>query len=192
MFNILPYDGEANYYGPIFPPLKSKELEKILLETVPWENDRIFIYGREIITKRKIAWLGTKPFEYRYSKNTKKALPFSQVVEEIKSYVEELTKESFNSCLLNLYHSGDESMGWHRDNEPELKKQGAIASLSFGANRIFQFKHIETKEKIDIELESGSLLMMKGIIQDHWYHQLPKRLRVQESRINLTFRTIIQ
>jgi alkylated DNA repair dioxygenase AlkB len=105
---------------------------------------------------------------------------------------EEISGETYNSCLLNLYHTGEEGMGWHSDGEKDLKKDGAIASMSFGAERKFAFKHKETKERVDIFLENGSLLVMKGITQSHWVHRLPPTKRIKTPRVNLTFRTIVR
>ena len=109
----------------------------------------------------------------------------------LKKLIEHKTGEQFNSCLLNLYHSGDEGMAWHSDGEKDLKKNGAIGSLSFGAERKFAFKHKESKEKIDLYLEHGSLLIMKGKTQTHWLHRLPPTKKINTPRINLTFRCII-
>jgi alkylated DNA repair dioxygenase AlkB len=109
----------------------------------------------------------------------------------LKKLIEHKTGEQFNSCLLNLYHSGDEGMAWHSDGEKDLKKNGAIGSLSFGAERKFAFKHKESKEKIDLYLEHGSLLIMKGKTQTHWLHRLPPTKKIKTPRINLTFRSII-
>ncbi|MEO9210196.1 MAG: alpha-ketoglutarate-dependent dioxygenase AlkB, partial [Ginsengibacter sp.] len=103
---------------------------------------------------------------------------------------EEKSGESYNSCLLNLYHTGQEGMAWHSDGEKDLKKNGAIASLSFGAERKFAFKHKRTKETVSINLQPGSLLVMKGSTQTHWLHRLPPTKMIRSPRINLTFRTI--
>ncbi len=188
---LLPYDGLAIYYGSIFLPPLIEEYKLLLMDEIVWENDHIRMFGKEIITKRKVAWYGDKPFLYRYSNSTKKALPITGTLNRIRKTIEEISGETYNSCLLNLYHNGDESMGWHSDNEKELQKNGAIASVSFGAVRKFSFKHKTTKEKKEIDLENGSLLVMKGPIQEHWLHQLPPSRKVKESRINLTFRTIV-
>jgi len=110
---------------------------------------------------------------------------------EIKDKIELAANCSFNSCLLNLYHSGKEGMGWHADDEPEMKRNGAIGSLSLGATRKFSFKHKQTKEKVDILLENGSLLLMLDDTQQNWLHSLPKSLKITEPRINLTFRTYV-
>lgn len=109
----------------------------------------------------------------------------------LKQKAEELSGETFNSCLLNLYHNGDEGMAWHSDGEKDLKKNGAIASLSFGAERKFVFKHKIDKTTISLNLAHGSLLLMKGTTQTHWLHRLPPTKLVSKPRINLTFRTIV-
>lgn len=188
---LLPYDGQAIYYGSTFSFAEIQELKKLLLDEIAWENDQIRMFGKEIITKRKVAWYGDRPFIYRYSNSSKTALPFTSTLNRIRKRIESISGEKYNSCLLNLYHNGEESMGWHSDNEKELKKYGAIASVSFGAERRFCFKHRNTQEKKEIELENGSLLVMKGTIQENWLHQLPPSRKIKESRINLTFRTIV-
>lgn len=190
--NLLPFDGEAIYFGPILNPTESQKYFEKLLENIAWENDKAIIFGKEIITKRKVAWYGEKAFPYRYSKVTKVALPWTKELRELKALVEEKSGESYNSCLLNLYHSGEEGMAWHSDGETDLKKHGAIASLSFGAERYFAFKHKATKQSLQIFLEKGSLLVMKGSTQSHWLHRLAPTKKVKGARINLTFRTIVE
>ncbi|GAA4240348.1 MULTISPECIES: alpha-ketoglutarate-dependent dioxygenase AlkB family protein [Winogradskyella] len=188
--NLLPFDGEVNYYGSIMTVETAQEYYKKLLEHIDWENDKAIIFGKLIITKRKVAWYGDEPFSYTYSKTTKSALPWNKELLELKQMVEAKTGETFNSCLLNLYHSGEEGMAWHSDGEKDLKKNGAIASLSFGAERKFLFKHKATKQNVSVQLEKGSLLVMKGSTQTHWLHRLPPTKKVKTPRINLTFRTI--
>ncbi|MDP1844043.1 MAG: alpha-ketoglutarate-dependent dioxygenase AlkB [Sediminibacterium sp.] len=188
--NLLPQDGVVNYYGKIFPHAEANQLLEQLLQTIEWKNDEALIYGKRIITKRKVAWYGIKAFPYTYSKTTKTALPFNDLLLQIKQQTESLTGELFNSCLLNLYHTGEEGMAWHSDAEKELKKNGAIASLSFGAERKFAFKHKTTEEKVSVFLEHGSLLVMKGTTQTHWLHRLPPTKLVHQPRVNLTFRFI--
>jgi alkylated DNA repair dioxygenase AlkB len=188
--NILPFDGEVNYYGQIINNQKSQDYYDKLLENIAWENDKAIIFGKLILTKRKVAWYGEKPFEYRYSGTTKLALPWTVELQELKTIIEQKTGETFNSCLLNLYHNGDEGMAWHSDGEKDLKKNGAIGSLSFGAVRKFAFKHKNTKQTVSVILESGSLLVMKGTTQTNWLHRLPPTKKVKTPRVNLTFRTI--
>ena len=189
--NILPKDGIVNYYGKIFTATEADHYTDKLLTTIDWKNDESFIYGKLIVTKRKVGWYGDKAFDYTYSKTTKKALPFTKELLEIKKITEEKTGERYNSCLLNLYHNGDEGMGWHSDAEKELKKDGAIASLSFGAERKFLFRHKGDKETVSVFLQNGSLLLMHGTTQTHWLHRMPPTKKVTTPRINLTFRTII-
>lgn len=190
--NLLHKDGVVQYYGKIFSQQEATNYYEKLLNTIEWRNDEAVIFGKLIITKRKVAWYADTQFEYRYSNRTKIALPWTPELLALKAVAEEKTKETYNSCLLNLYHDGSEGMAWHSDGEKDLKKNGAIASLSFGAERNFAFKHKETKQKVNIVLEHGSLLVMKGETQTHWLHRLPPTKKVQKPRINLTFRTIIK
>jgi alkylated DNA repair dioxygenase AlkB len=189
--NLLPYGGTVNYYGKLLPLQQANDYYDCLMNTIEWKNDEAVIFGKHIITKRKVAWYGDQPFEYSYSNITKSALPWTKELLALKSLAEENSGESYNSCLLNLYHTGDEGMAWHSDGEKDLKKNGAIASLSFGAERKFAFKHKETKQTIALLLENGSLLVMKDETQTHWLHRLPPTKLISKPRINLTFRTIV-
>ena len=189
--NWLPKNGTVNYYGKLFSrPQADNYLEK-LLDTIEWRNDEAIIFGKKIITKRKVAWYGEKPFEYTYSNTTKYAMFWTKELLELKTVIEKETGETFNSCLLNLYHNGGEGMAWHSDGEKDLKKDGAIGSLTFGAERKFAFKHKQTNEKIELLLEHGSLLVMKDRTQTFWLHRLPTTKRTTKPRVNLTFRTIM-
>lgn len=189
--NWLPKDGTVNYYGKLSTRQQADNYLEILLNTIEWRNDEAIIFGKKIITKRKVAWYGDKAFEYTYSNTTKYALPWTKKLLELKSVIETETGETFNSCLLNLYHNGEEGMAWHSDGETDLKKNGAIGSLSFGAERRFLFKHKQTGEKVALVLEHGSLLVMKDTTQTFWLHRLPPVKRITKPRVNLTFRTII-
>jgi alkylated DNA repair dioxygenase AlkB len=188
--NLLPKDGIVVYYKNLMEINEANHYFDCLLNTIEWKNDQAVIYGKLIITKRKVAWYGDTDFEYTYSKTTKRALPWTTELIELKKIAEELTGEKFNSCLLNLYHNGDEGMTWHSDAEKVLKKNGAIASLSLGAERKFSFKHKETKETLSLILENGSLLVMKDCTQTYWLHRLPTTKLISTPRINLTFRSI--
>lgn len=189
--NLLPQDGTVNYYGFLFSQEEANHYMAVLLSEVVWKHDEAIIMGKLIVTKRKVAWYGDQEFEYTYSNRTKKAMLWTPALLELKARVEQKTGESYNSCLLNLYHTGEEGMAWHSDAEKDLKKNGAIASLSFGATRKFAFKHKESKETVSIILENGSLLVMKDETQTHWLHRLPPTKKVLKPRINLTFRTIM-
>lgn len=189
--NLLHKNGTVNYYGILMSSSDANNFLLLLLKQIEWKNDEAIIFGRRIITKRKVAWYGEKPFEYRYSNTTKTALPWTNELLVLKARVEKEAGESFNSCLLNLYHNGSEGMAWHSDGETELKNNGAIASLSFGAERKFCFKHKKTKETTSLILQHGSLLVMKGETQTYWLHRLPPTKKTDQPRVNLTFRTIV-
>lgn len=189
--NMLPQDGTVNYYGPMMSVQEANSYMTNLLENILWRNDEAVLYGKKIITKRKVAWYGEKPFKYTYSNTTKTALPWTEELLALKALVEDKTNETFNSCLLNLYHDGTEGMTWHSDGEKDLKKNGAISSLSFGAERKFSFKHKENKETLSLILQHGSLLVMKDETQSNWLHCLPATKKVLLPRINLTFRSIV-
>lgn len=190
--NLLPIDGTVNYYGQLMPAQEAKNYLDSLMHTIEWRNDEAVIFGKRIITKRKVAWYGEQAFEYTYSNTTKHALPFTKELLELKTLIEQKSGETFNSCLLNLYHNGDEGMAWHSDAEKDLKRNGAIASLSFGAERKFSFKHKLSKQKVDLRLADGSLLIMKDTTQSHWLHRLPPSKLINTARVNLTFRTIVK
>ena len=188
--NLLHRDGCVHYYGPLMAVEGANHYRDVLLNTIEWKNDEAIILGKKIVTKRKVAWYGDKSFKYTYSNTTKKALPWNDELLELKSQVEYESGETYNSCLLNLYHDGAEGMAWHSDGEKDLKKNGTIASLSFGAERKFSFKHKQTKETVSLYLQHGALLVMSGETQSHWLHRLPPTKKVVKPRVNLTFRTI--
>lgn len=189
--NLLPKDGTVNYYGKILSVEEADSFYNALLNGIEWKNDEAVLFGKHILTKRKVAWYGEKNFKYTYSNTTKEALPWTKELVALKELIEVKTGEKFNSCLLNLYHDGNEGMAWHSDGEKDLKKNGAIGSLSFGAERKFAFKHKETKETVSLLLQHGSLLVMKDTTQTHWSHRLPPTKLISKPRINLTFRTIV-
>ena len=186
--NIIDQDGIALYHEKVLTDEQIKPLYEELLNKINWENERVVMFGKEIITKRKVAFYSDPSIAYTYASRTKVGLPWKETLVTLKNMVESITKEKYNACLLNLYHNGEEAMGWHCDNEKEIVANSSIASLSIGASRKFSFKHKVTKETISIQLENGSLLEMKGTIQANWWHSLPKSKKITESRINLTFR----
>ena len=188
--NLLPHDGIVNYYGRIFPKAEADHYLSSLFTTIEWKHDQALIFGKLVTTKRKVAWYGDKAYEYKYSGIIKQALPWTKELLMLKTQTEKITGEHFNSCLLNLYHNGSEGMAWHSDAEKELKKDGAIASLSFGAERRFSLRHKQTKETVSVNLEHGSLLVMKGTTQTHWLHRLHEAKGIAKPRVNLTFRTV--
>ncbi|HET6255712.1 MAG TPA: alpha-ketoglutarate-dependent dioxygenase AlkB [Puia sp.] len=191
VINLLPYDGFADYYGKILLDEQAEHYLDRLLNSVAWRNDEAVIFGRHIITKRKVAWYGDRSYSYAYSGKTRDALDWTPDLLELKAVVEGACGRSFNSCLLNLYHTGEEGMAWHGDDEKTLEPGGAIASLSLGAERKFSFRHRKTRETLSIQLETGSLLVMHGTTQTYWMHALPKTKKVVTPRVNLTFRTMV-
>ncbi len=188
--NLLPYDGTACYYGRVLQPGQSLHYFTRLAETIQWKNDEAIIFGKHFITKRKAAWYGDQNYLYTYSNRTKEALTWTNELLELKAITEDITGKKYNSCLLNLYHTGEEGMAWHSDDEKALGKNTAIASLSLGAERRFSFRHKKTKETISLHLENGSVLLMKDETQTNWLHSLPKSVKVTGARINLTFRRV--
>lgn len=190
--NLLPKDGTVNYFSIIFSKQEADNYFQYLLSSIHWKQDEAVVYGRHLYTKREVAWYGDEGYGYTYSGVTRQALPWTTELLSLKTLMETKLNEKFNSCLLNLYHSGEEGMAWHSDAEKDLKKNGTIASLSFGAERKFVLKHKRTKEKVSLVLEHGSLLIMKDETQTHWLHSIPKMKKIHQPRINLTFRMIVR
>ncbi len=183
----------VEYIENFFDFDQSQLYMKHLTNDINWKREKIRMWGKEIVTKKRIAWYADEGKSYTYSGSTFHPDQWNELLLEIKKYVEQYIKFQFNSVLLNEYPNGKVGMGWHSDDEGELGIDPIIASLSFGANRDFIFKHKTDKsfENIKIHLKSGSLLLMLGSTQHHWKHSLPKRLKVREPRINLTFRKIL-
>jgi len=190
--NLLPYDGIATYYPSVLTLAEADNYFERFLTSIEWKNDEAVVMGRRIVTERKVAWYGDSNYSYTYSGTTKQALPWTAELLKLKQLAEEIVAAKFNSCLLNLYHGGNEGVGWHSDNEKSLVKNATIASYSLGAVRAFRFKHKKTKQNVEIMLEIGSLLAMSGPTQSYWLHSLPKSAKVTEPRINLTFRLIVE
>ena len=186
--NIINKDGIAIYYGSILNEETLPSIYTDLFNKIAWHQDQIMMFGKAITTKRKVAFYADNQIDYTYSSVKKKGLPWTPELIQIKNLIESHTGARYNACLLNLYHTGEEGMGWHSDDEKEIILNSSIASLSIGAERKFAFKHKVSKETMSIMLENGSLLEMKGAIQQHWWHSLPKTKKVGTPRINLTFR----
>ena len=188
--NILVKDGAVYYYGKILSYEEANQYLDLLMRNIQWENDDLVFFGKRVTTKRKVAWYGDSEYMYTYSSTTKRALAWTKDLSELKQIAEKYAGTKFNSCLLNLYHNGIEGMGWHSDDEKPLGKNNTIASLSFGAERKFSFKHKQTEQTVSLVLEHGSLLIMKDSTQSNWLHSLPKSKNITQPRINLTFRTM--
>jgi len=186
--NLLPHDGVVRYLGPVFDAKESVGVFEALKKTIPWAHDEVVMFGKRITTARMVAWYGDEAFAYAYSGTCKQAHPWNPLLRELEDKAELLSGSSFNSCLLNFYQHGGEGMTWHSDDEKSLVADSCIASMSFGAERKFSFKHKQTKQVITLTLENGSLLLMEGETQRYWHHALPKTKTVSAPRINLTFR----
>ena len=184
-------EGDVLLFNNLFPRPASDDLLLALQEEIDWRRDVIRMFGREIPAPRLSAWYGDPGVCYRYSSISLIATGWTDTLLRIKSRVESVAGLAFNSVLLNLYRDGADSMSWHSDDEPELGVNPVIASFSLGAARRFQFKHRQRQDaRLEVTLEHGSLLLMRGATQHHWKHCLPKTRRPMPPRINLTFRTI--
>ena len=189
--NWLPCDGEVYYHGVIMSKAQADAYYQQLLVGIDWQSDRAEIYGKSYTTRRKVAWHGSQPFQYTYSGVTKTAWPWTDTLLQIKQMIEANSDTTYNSCLLNLYNDGQDGMAWHSDGERDLQRHGAIASVSLGVERKFAFKHKGTGKKVELVLGHGSLLVMQGTTQEHWLHRLPPTTKINQPRVNLTFRTIV-
>ena len=163
-----------------------------LIQGVQWKQNQIKMFGNIYDEPRLTAWYGDQGINYKYSGIELVPIPWSDLLVKLKSKVSLATGTEFNSALVNYYRDGKDSMGYHQDNEPELGRNPTIASLTFGAERMFQLKHITDKaqKRIDIPLKNGSLLIMAGATQHNWKHQIPKTKKPIGPRLNITFREI--
>ena len=190
--NLLPFQGEVYFYPDFFSLEEADLYFKLLQEELVWQQEPIWMFGKQILQPRLTALYGDLKVRYGYSGIAMEALPFTEVLEKIKNRLQEFTNQEFTHVLCNFYRDGQDSMGWHRDNEPVLGRNPTIASLTFGATRSFQLRPYGKKEpKLNLELSHGSLLLMGGESQHFWEHQLPKTKKVLAPRINLTFRKLM-
>ncbi|SIO01927.1 alpha-ketoglutarate-dependent dioxygenase AlkB family protein [Chitinophaga niabensis] len=190
--NLIPVDGAVYFYPALFSPEESDQLFSALINNIQWKQEPVFIMGKEIMQPRLTAWYGDADKAYSYTGITMTPHAWTPELLMIKTRIEQIAQHTFTSVLLNYYRDGKDSMGWHRDNEKELGNNPVIGSVSFGASRYFHLKHrVDKTLRTKIRLTHGSFLLMKGTTQHHWYHSIPKELKVTGGRINLTFRTII-
>jgi alkylated DNA repair dioxygenase AlkB len=183
-------NGEYIFYPKFFSKTESDSLLKGLKNNIVWKQESMNMYGKKIDFPRLTAWYGNNDKAYSFSGITLQPLPWTNEILKIRNSIEPIAKTIFNSVLLNLYRDGNDSISWHTDAEKELGINPIIASVNFGATRKFQLRHMKTKEKIELELTHGSLLIMQGEIQHFWQHQVPKTSKAVGERINLTFRVI--
>jgi alkylated DNA repair dioxygenase AlkB len=185
-------EAEVIFYPAFFPTPAADRLLRELRDTTAWRQETIKFYGKTIAVPRLTAWYGDEGTRYVYSGITNVPLPWTPALMEVKRTVEPPAGVVFNSVLVNRYRTGQDSVSWHADDEPEFGEQPVIASVSFGGTRTFQLKHKRRKEwKASVELTHGSLLIMRGGTQANWLHQIPKIAKPVEERLNLTFRAIV-
>ncbi len=185
------FEADVEYHSEFYQSDKAWALFETIKAQTNWRQDRLTVYGKEHLAPRLSCWYGEPWMDYRYSGNTMNALPMTPLLVDIKTNVEKHTGNRFNSVLVNYYRDGQDSNGWHSDDEPELGENPIIASLSLGAPRDFHLRHKADKSHTHkMTLENGSLLMMRGLTQSRWQHHIPKRAKAG-GRINLTFRTIL-
>jgi alkylated DNA repair dioxygenase AlkB len=190
--NLLPFHGEVFFHPGFFSLEEADRIFKVLQEGLAWQQEPIWMFGKQILQPRLTALYGDPKVPYRYSGIAMQAFPFTTELERIKKQLEEFAQHEFTHVLCNYYRDGQDSMGWHRDNEPVLGRNPKIASITFGASRSFQLRPYTEKEpRVNLELSHGSLLLMEGESQHYWEHQLPKTKKIQEPRINLTFRKLL-
>lgn len=184
-------NADITYYPSFFDAFEAEIIFNKLLNTIPWQQDTIKVFGKIHSQPRLTALFGNDGKSYSYSNITMQPYPWNNLLQKIKFKVEEVIDVNFSTVLLNLYRDGKDSNSWHADDEKELGQDPVIASVSFGAERYFHLKHKSQKDlKKKILLENGSLLIMKGATQHYWLHQIPKIKKPISPRINLTFRVI--
>lgn len=188
--NLAPVDGELYLHSGFYPKSQADDLFQLLLTEIAWEQEELQIYGRKINVPRLMCWYGDPGAHYRYSGADHAPHRWTPTLLTLKGDVEALCACQFNSVMVNLYRDGRDSMGCHADDEKELGVNPTIASLSFGESRLLRFRHKRAKQKLEIELHHGDLLIMAGSLQHHWRHELPKTRQTKQARINLTFRKI--
>ncbi|WP_303309521.1 alpha-ketoglutarate-dependent dioxygenase AlkB [Hymenobacter sp. BT730] len=176
------------------PVAEAVRLQQELTDTLQWRQEPIRLFGKEVLQPRLTAWYGDATAQYSYSGLSLAPQPWTPALQHLRTRVEQATGTTFNSVLLNLYRTGQDSMGWHADDEPELGPEPIIASISLGATRRFRLRPRYPQQPdhaaLGLDLSTGSLLVMRGPTQQHWLHAVPKTARPVGPRINLTFRTI--
>ncbi len=186
-------DADIRYWPRIEMGAPPEDILQELIRQTPWRSETITLWGKQYPQPRLAAWFGDADAKYTYSGLSLDPLPWTNLLSTLRARVEALSEASFNSVLLNYYRDHRDSMGMHSDDEPELGRNPVIASVSLGEQRTFVLKHKSRKDlkPIHIELESGSLLLMRGATQHHWKHGINKVARPCGPRVNLTFRRIV-
>lgn len=186
---ILPYNGSAVLYPDFFSSEEADSFLTLVVETTPWEEQTLTMFGRRVREPRLSAWVADG-ITYTYSRSTRYPTPWTPVLQEIRLRCESAASAQFNSVLANLYRNGQDHMGWHADDEPANGPHPVIASVSLGTTRRFDLRHNESKETISVPLTHGSLLVMSQQSQHKWKHRIAKTTKVTSPRVNLTFRFV--
>ena len=189
---LLPFDGSAVLQPRFFDTQRSEQLFESLMQQTAWEQPEMIIFGKKHAQAGLSTWYADNGVNYEYSGVVRVAHPMTPLLEQIKAELETFTGTAFNSVLVNLYRDGKDSVSWHSDNEAVNGREPTIASVSLGATRRFDLRHKATKETVRADLEDGSLLVMSGLSQHCWVHQIAKTASVVGPRINLTFRRVIK
>ncbi|MCF8201754.1 MAG: alpha-ketoglutarate-dependent dioxygenase AlkB [Crocinitomicaceae bacterium] len=187
---VVATDGFADYYPNFLAPAARAALLQQLLRLDSFQQNEIVLFGKKIKVPRLEAYYALNGEQYGYSGQQLQAEKFPTFLEELRLEVQERTGYKYNALLINYYRDGQDSNGWHADNEKTLGLNPSIASISLGAERSFELKHLSTGQKKSVLLADGSLLHMHGPLQHHYKHQLPKKRALTEARLNLTFRWI--
>lgn len=188
---LLPCDGSAILYPQFLSPTEADDILARLLDEEPWESHAIALFGRRVLEPRMSVWHGDEGRSYTYSGTQRAPVPWTPLLAELRDRCGEKAGTCFNGLLANLYRNGQDSMGWHSDDEAALGPEPVIASLSLGAERRFDLRHRLTGQSISALLPHGSLLVMSGLSQSHWMHRVARTARVSSARVNLTFRRLL-
>lgn len=191
MMSIPIKQGQLHFEPHFLAKPEQLDLYFELVRTLAWSQDEIKVFGKQVRIPRMQAWYGDPEAEYQYSGVLMKPMPWTQSLLELKDKVEQACETRFNSVLANWYRNGMDKMGYHADNEKELGERPVIASLNLGVTRKFVLKHNNTDEKVEVQLSGGSLLVMAGDTQTFYKHTVPQQKKVNDGRINLTFRNTL-
>ena len=184
-------DADVRLWRQAFQPAAADEMLALLRSRIDWQQEDIVIFGERRRVPRLVAWHGDPGTAYTYSGTAHEPLPWTPELQRVRHRAEELTGHRYNSVLLNLYRDGRDGMGWHADDEPELGREPAIASVSFGATRRFKLRHRRSRSAAcTLDLAHGDLLLMAGGTQQHYVHAVPKTARPVGERVNLTLRWV--
>jgi alkylated DNA repair dioxygenase AlkB len=190
---LIDTDGSAVLYPEFLAEDEANELLHHCLTNLPWRSETIMMYGKPVMQPRLTYLTGVAGLSYRYSGRTMNPEPLTPLLQQLMHRMTEFCNVEFTTALLNLYRNGSDSMGWHRDNERSLGPNPTIASISLGATRLFKLRHrASSHQPVSVPLPHGSALVMKGALQEHWYHCVPKQRGVQEPRVNITLRKMLR